>query len=57
MKIKFPGLLSIDAVLKAVENEGNALRYVFDIAMFKKKLRSSYILKLRVFDRTTSLSI
>jgi hypothetical protein len=36
MKVKFMGILTIEAALKAVESDGYALRYVPDFEMFKK---------------------
>ena len=36
MKVKFMGLLTADAALKAVESDGYALQYVLNFELFSK---------------------
>ena len=36
MKMKFMGILTVDAALKAVESDGCALQYVLDYELFVK---------------------
>ena len=36
MKVKFAAILTVEAAIKAVERNGDALPYVLNIEMFKK---------------------